>query len=68
MMPGRSNLLRQADQARTDYAAIESDFRGHSDPASATADAPGASGNRARHHLREMMLTTLSLLFFLGSG
>ena len=22
MMPGRSNLLRQADQARTDYAAI----------------------------------------------
>ena len=32
---------------------------------SVTADAPGASQDRARHHLREMMLTTLSLLFFL---
>ena len=26
MMPGRSNLLRQADQARTDFAAIKSEL------------------------------------------
>jgi hypothetical protein len=51
--------------ARTDFAAIESDLEINSEAACATADAPGASQDRARHHLREMMLTTLSLLFFL---
>ncbi len=57
--------LRQADQARTDFAAIESDLEVISEADCATADAPGASQDRARHNLREMMLTTLSLLFLL---
>ena len=45
--------LRQADQARTDFAATEAELEGHSEAAFTTADAPGASGDRARHHLRD---------------
>ena len=44
--------LRQADQARTDFAAIKSELEVISGAAFGTADAPGASGDRARHHFR----------------
>jgi len=61
-----SNLsLRSKRIRRTDFALIESELEGHSEAAFATADAPGASRDRARRYLCAMMLTTLSLLFLL---
>jgi len=46
--------VAEADQARTDFAAIESDLeviqKQLSEAAFATADAPGASPDRAQHH------------------
>jgi hypothetical protein len=46
-------IIAASDQARTDFAAIESDLEVIQEAAFATADAPGASQDRARHHLRD---------------
>jgi hypothetical protein len=45
--------LRQTDQARTDFALIESDLEVIAKQLAAAADAPGASRDRARHHVRD---------------
>jgi len=45
--------LRQADQARTDFAATKIRSPGHPKAGFATADAPGASEDRVRHHIRD---------------
>jgi hypothetical protein len=57
--------LQQPDQARTDFAAIESELEVNSEAACATADTPGASRDRARHHLRDHDAERRCCSFFL---
>jgi len=57
---------RQPHEARTDFAAIESELEVISEAACAAADAPGARGNRAwqcDHHVPPQVSQTRSNVF-----